>query len=328
MITVEQFPDLSKNAKVQWQQARKEFGSVRDMLCNVKSVSTRTSEHSSMSEASTARRRRDGQDAYKGTVKQGYTKNFTQAEIALQEDVTKHMRMFDQYGEIMRIMRRMGNGTERRMEIDVQSLLSYAWSTSYTNIDGETVTTATPDGLALISPSHTVNGASGTFGNQIDVTHDPISASVLERLEEAMNGFLDDDGRLYPVMADTIISANHAPTVHEIQRIIGSQGSPDNANNNTNTFKGAYKHLILPYLNFNATTEAKDTTKNKYVFLAQLGNKDVNGFTLEMSQDVKFETPDQVFANSVWEYMTTAMYDFGTLRPTFIVGTKGNGNAV
>jgi hypothetical protein len=129
MISVNQFLDLSKNAKVQWQQARDEFPSVRQLLAVIENTGSRTSEHSGISGNQTARRRDDGDDAYKGTVKQGYTKNFTQAEIALQVDVTKQMRMFDQYGQIMERMRMMGRAAERRMEMDIASLLSYAWST-------------------------------------------------------------------------------------------------------------------------------------------------------------------------------------------------------
>jgi len=277
----------------------------------------------------TARRRNEGDDAWKGNLKQGYTKKFNQAEIALNVDVTKQMRMFDKYDEIYSRMRKMGQSAERRFELDVASLLSYAWSTSYTNLDGETVSTAVPSGLALISGSHTCNGSSNTFSNQLATTNTAFDQNVLEKLEELFNNFLDEaDGRRIPVMPDTIITGQHAPTVHAVRKVLGSEYYTENANNSLNTFKGKYKHLIVPFLDLNAQTEARDATKVRYCFLAALGNKDMNRFRVEVSQDVRFEAPEQVFESSTWQFLTTALYDFGTLGANFIAGTKGDGSAV
>lgn len=329
MISVNQFLDLSKNAYVHWSKARKEYPAVREQLYNIVNVEERTSEHSSVSEIATARRRHDGDDAYKSTLKQGYTKNFTQSEIALQVDVTKQMRMYDKYEEIMKKMRGMGKGAERRIEQDLASLLAFAWGTSYTNIDGETVSTLTPDGLRLIHPTHTANGSSATFSNEIDTTHLPISTTVLELLESKFDGFVDDtDGRVFSPTPDTIIHAKHAPTKHVINRILNSELIAGNNNNDKNDLRGEYTRLEVPYINFTPSTEQRDSTKSRYVFLAALKDKDINGFRCEFSQKVRFENPDQVFESSIWQFLTTALYDYGTLRANFIAGTKGDSTAV
>ena len=329
MITTAQFNDLVKNAYVNWNKARKEFPSVRDMLSNVKSVDEKTSEHSELSTLPTSRRRNEGQDAYKGSLKQGYTKNFNQAEIALQVDVTKQMRMFDKYDEIYRRMRLMGKSAERRMELDLASLLSYAWSSSYTNLDGETVTTTTPDGNTLIDPTHACNESSNTYSNEIGTTHTAFDQNVLEKLEELFNNFLDEsDGRNVPIGPDTIITGRHAPTVHAVKRVMASEYYTENANNSANSAKNSYSHLVVPFLDYNAQTEVRDSNKYRYCFLAALKDKDVNRFLVEMSQDVRFEPPEQVFESSTWEFLTTALYDFGTLGANFISGTKGDGTSV
>lgn len=328
-ITTAQFNDLVKNAKVQWAEARQnpEFPYVRKQLAKVVSVDEATSEHSSVSSVETARRRNEGDEAYTGSVKQGYTKNFAQAEIALKAEVTKKLRRFDKYEEIMRRMRMMGAGADRRMEIDIASLLFYAWATSYVSMDGETVTTATPDGLALIDNAHTAKNSAATFSNEIGTTHSPISVSVLEALQQLGNKFIDDsDGRAMPSMFDTIITANHAPTIHTVERIIGSDKLAETTDNDKNTFKGKYKHLIVPYLNINPATQEYDSTRDKYVFVANLGER--NKFRMEVAQDVMFEAPEKVFDTSTWKFLTTAYYDFGTLGANFIAGTKGDGSAV
>lgn len=318
-----------KNAYVAWNQARMEFPSVRSQLAVVETQSELAPQYSRISSVQTARRQDEGDDAWKGTLKQDYNKAFNQTKIALQVDVTEKLRLFDKYDEIMRRMRLMGDGVERRMELDIASLLYSAWSSTYTNLDGETVTTTTPDGLTLISAAHTCNGSSSTFSNQIATTHSAFDQNVLEKLEEVFNGMLDSaDGRNVPVMPDTIITGRHAPTVHAVRRVLGSEFYTENANNSVNTYKGQYKHLIVPLLDVNPQTEARNSSMNRYCFLAALGNKDKNGFRMVSAKAPYFQAPEQVFDSGTWQFQAGAWYDFGTLFANFIVGTKGDGTAV
>ena len=328
-ILVSQFNDLSKNAEVQWQSAQLEHPEVRSQIATIVSVMDRSSEHSGMSELPTARRRDDGDDAYKGEMSQAYTKKFTQQEIALEVDVTKQMRKFDKYDEIMSKVRNSRRSATRRIELDVASLLSYAWSTSYTNLDGETVTTSTPDGLTLIDAAHTPNGTSDTWSNELSGNHSAISQTTLENLLDLFNNFLDDgDGRSIVTMADSIITGDHIPTKHEVKRILGSIQEPGSANNDTNVNKNSLSHVVVPFLDFNAQTETRDSNKKKYTFVANLQNSDRNGFRVEESQGIRLEAPEQVFESGTWQFMTTGLYDFGSMRANFISGTKGDGSAV
>lgn len=328
-ITTRAFNDLVKNAYVAWSQSRNEFPSVRSQLAVIQNTMELSPEYSRMSSVQTARRQNEGDDAWKGTMKQDYRKTFNQTKIALQYEVTEKMRLFDKYDEIMRGMRQMGRGAERRMELDIASLLYNAWSSSYTNLDGETVTTTSPDGQTLIYTAHTCNGASTTFSNEIPTTHSPFDQTVLEKLEEVFNGMVDSaDGRVTPIMPDTIITGRHAPTVHAVKRVLNSEFYTENANNSSNTSKSSYKHLIVPFLDVNPQTEARNSSMYKYVFLAALNNKDDNGFRMVMAQDAKFVAPEQVFDSGTWQFQTGAYYDFGTLFANFIAGTKGTGAAV
>jgi len=330
MINVAQFLDLSKNARVRWAKARDEFQTVRQQLFNIKSVTDRTSEYSDMGTGDTARRRDDGDDAWKGTLKQGYTTNFTQQEIALQVDVTKQLRMFDKTDEIMKRMRRMGKNSERRMEMDAAAYLSYAWSSSFTNIDGETVATTSPDGNTLIYTDHTANGSSEVYSNEISTTHTPIDDDVLEALMEKFNNFIDEsDGRNIPVDPTHIITGRHAPTVYQVMRLINPVDDKRAfTSNNDRSGYSHLQHLIVPFMDLNMSTEARDADKARYCFLAALGDEDENGFMMEVSQDIMFEAPEQVFESGIWEFQTNALYDTGITRANFIAGTKGDGNAV
>jgi hypothetical protein len=328
MITTAQFPDLTKNAFVQWQEARKEFPSVRSQLAVIKSVTDEKSDHSSLGSVNTARRRYEGKDAHKGTLKQGYTKRFSQTEIAIEMDVTLKMRKFDKYDKINEIVRGAGKGAERRMELDIASLLYNAWASSYVNLDGETVTTTAPDGNTLIYTAHTANGSSATFSNEVSTTHSPFSQDVLEGLEEKFNGFIDDaDGRNLPIIPDTIITGRHSPTKHAVKRVLESEYYTENGNMSKNTVAN-YRHLVVPLLDINPTTEARNSSMQKYCFVAALNSREQNGLRLELSQDISFVPPEQVFESSTWQYLTNAWYDFGILFANFISGTKGTGVAV
>lgn len=336
MIGLSDFPLLTDNLKVEWNKKPAEFDLVREQLAVViHGDMQKTTDHSKMSSVQTARRRDDGGNAQQTTVKQGYRVTMTKTEIALELDVTKQMRMYDQYGKIMELCRSISSGVQRRAEYDLAAHLFYGWATSYTNIDGETVTTTAPDGLALFSASHTANGSANTYSNQMatGTTHDPFSVDVLERMEQAGNSFLDEaDGRRLPTKFDTIITGTHGPTVNTVQRVLNSMLTPgsslDDTNNSKNVLMSRYQHLIVPHLDTNPATEAEDTTRNRYVFLANLRNPDRNGFRMEFSQDPMLDEPGVVTESGVWQYLATADYQTGLLAANFIVGNKGDGTVI
>ncbi len=327
MISSAQFNDLVKNALVQWREGREEFPSVRSQYVITKSVSEATSEHSEMSQLPTAKRRHEGGKALQGNFKQGYSKNFKQSEIGLQVDITKQMKMFDKYGLIYSRMRNAGKSTERRVELDLASLLSYAFTSSYTNIDGETVATTNPAGNPLIYLTQSCNGSSSTYSNQLATTNSAFDQTILEKLEELFNGFLDEsDGRLLPVVPDSIITGRHAPTKHSVRRVLESEFYTENANNTKNTVNN-YQHVVVPFIDLNCQTEARDSNKYKFCFVAALNSSD-NKFLLEESQPIRLEAPDAWNETSTSSFLSTALYDFGSLGSNFIAGTKGDGSAV
>jgi hypothetical protein len=181
----------------------------------------------------------------------------------------------------------------------------------------------------LISASHTAKGSSNTFSNQIPTTNSPIDPDVLESLEELGNSFIDDsDGRLVPVQFNTIITGRHAPTVHAVKRILNPVNGyrPESAEHNRNTYTH-YNHIVVPFIDMNMATEARDSNKYRYCFVADLGSNS-NGIRIEQSQGVEFASPEQVLESSVWQFLTTALYDFGLTRANFIAATKGDSSAV
>lgn len=330
MISTADFGDLTKNAKVQWDKVMDQAPRVRNVIADIVSVTEENSEHSSISKFPMARRKARGADAQKASTGQGYTVNFTQQTVALQADVEYELRKFDKYNEIMRLIRELSGSTNERMEFDLAAYLTYAWATSYTNIDGETVSTSTPDGLALIDDTHTPNKSADTWSNEIDTTHSPISTSVLEGLEQKFNTFLDEGkGRPLFNRPTHILHGRHSPTKHEISRILKSNQEAGTANNDVNTFKGVYTQVEVPYLGYEPSGDSlvKNSDKDRFVFLAALDG-DTKGLRMEVSEEARLVPPEQVFESRTWEYMSQALYDTGLMNPAWIAGTKGDGTLV
>ena len=325
MITTAQLSDLTTNTLYDFPNVEPEFEYVRDRLAKKSTTSRKVDQVTSISSVQTARRRNEGDSSYTTSLKQGYKTTFTQQGIAEMLEVTKEMRMYDQYDEIMTRVRSLRLGGERRMEMDVALYYYNAWATSVINIDGETVATTSPDGNALIYSAHTSNGSSTTYSNQIDTTHDPIDPSVLERLAQLGNQFIDEsDGRRIPVMFDTIVTSDHEPTQHAVARILNSQLLAGTANNDTNTFKSRYVHLSVKMITTNPSTEAYDTSRDKYVFVAALKNKDRNGLSMIVSQDLKLDAAENVTETGSWQFPVSAHYDTGLTKANFVAGTKGD----
>jgi hypothetical protein len=72
------------------------------------------------------------------------------------------------------------------MELDLQHRITFGASTSYTNMDGETVDLTLGDGLQLFYSAHTLTGSSTTYRNRL--SGDPqFSRGALEGMERLIN---------------------------------------------------------------------------------------------------------------------------------------------
>src|SRR3990167_11544369 len=111
--------------------------------------------------------KREGQDASKATVALGYEKDMTVRRFAKEISITYEMRRFNRAPEVTSKLTSLQSFGPQRMEIDLTHRLTFGTATSYTDMDGETVTTTVGDGLALVSAVHTLTESSSTYSNVI-----------------------------------------------------------------------------------------------------------------------------------------------------------------
>lgn len=322
MITTSQFNDVVKNAKVQWREGFNSVPKAAMQMYDVRNVSEKTSEHSIIDGYGFARRKNEGESYTYGSIKQGYTLNLSQTRIGLMDAITWEMRKFDKYREIDKKMRKLGESTAKRIELDLTHQFTFGMSAaSYVNMDGETVATTSADGQNIFDTDHTITGSSATFSNLITTE---FSRDGLEEAEEKFNTFQDNNGQIVMVEPDTIITGRNTAVVNAVKEFLKSTNQPDSANNAVNVYAGKYKHLVLPYL---ATTAAgaQDSTKDNYWMLADLKHTDA---ICEISENPTFKAPSvggngEDFETDDWKFKSSACYDYGILDFKWIVGSTG-----
>ncbi|MCX6822223.1 MAG: hypothetical protein NTW30_05615 [Candidatus Aenigmarchaeota archaeon] len=323
MITTAQFNDLVKNALVKWREGFDKVSPAARQMYDVVTTGVQTSEHSQIDGPGFARRKQEGQRYAIGDPVQGYSLKLTQARIGFMESVTWEMRKFDKYREIDKVMRRLGETTAQRMELDLTHQFTFGMTaSSYTNIDGETVATTAADGVQIFSASHTMKGATGNVSNYIT---DKFSRAGLEAAEQKFTLMRNNAGTKVIVKPDTIITSDDPATVNAVAEFLKSMTAPDTANRADNVYHAKYKHLVLPYLATDASGNP-DSTKTNYWMLADLSHTDA---ILEIAENPTFTAPKvggngEDFLTDDWSFKSSATYDYGVADFKFIVGSLGS----
>jgi hypothetical protein len=200
-----------------------------------------------------AKLKREGQNAKKGSVGIGYNKTMTKKRIALEIDITQEQRDENRVPEVNALITNLAHYAPQRIELDLTHRLTFVSSTSYTDMDGDSVTTTGGDGLAVASTVHTLVFSSTTWSNR--VSGDPVfSRGALEAAELlTTTDILNNFGERRVMNFNTLIT-----------------GPDPNNSGVMNVYKGKYRHVVLSNL-ATAATGANDSTKRRWWFLAATG---------------------------------------------------------
>lgn len=322
MILTTQFNDVVKNARVQWREGFKSIPEAARKMYDVRNVTEMTSEHSVIAGYGFAKRKAEGEKYVYGSIRQGYTLNLSQTRIGLMDAITYEMRKFDKYRVIDKKMRKLGESTAKRIELDLTHQFTFGMSaSSYTNMDGETVSTLSADGQNIFDSDHTLKSGTTTLSNLITTA---FSRAGLEEAENKFNTFTDDNDNIILVEPDTIITGRNVTLQNSVKEFLKSTLIPDEANNATNVYAGKYKHLVLPYLSTTATG-GTTTDYDNYWMLASLKDTDA---ICEISENPSFKAPTaggngEDFETDDWKFKSSASYDYGILDFKWIVGSTG-----
>jgi len=103
------------------------------------------------------------------------------------------------------------------------------------------------DNTPMFNAAHP-SATQGKAYTQSNLFKNAFSLAVMDKMQEKMQDFADDDGNILTVMPDTIVIPNDAELKREILAAIGSDKDPDSADNAMNFQCGQWNLLVWGYL--------------------------------------------------------------------------------
>lgn len=265
----------------------------------------------------------------KTSVGVGYSVTMTKKRIAKEIDITQEMRDENRYAEVGSLVTNLGHFCPQRIGLDLTHRLTFASSTSYTDMDGDTVDVSVGDGLSLINAAHTLKFSAETYRNR--VSGDPVfSQGALEAAETlATTEILNNFGERRVMTFNTIITSDDPNTVNAVKKVLGSDADVDAAHAGVlNVNRQKYRHVQLPYLATTATS-AHDSTKRRWWFLAATG-QGMNGWQAYYGE---WEAPhlkdaptnesgaNHDYSRDIWTFGVRAGYGIAAVSGRGIIGS-------
>lgn len=210
-----------------------------------------------------ARFKNEGEDAAKTRVIKGYSKTGYIRRFAAEIDITWEAREQGKNQEIITRLTNLSTFAPSRMALDLTHRLTFHASTSYTDMDGETVDLTMGDTFALTYSLHTLTGSSSTYSTVITGNPQFSPGGLEAAMEVANTNILDNFGNLRQLNFTTVATGNDPATLREVRQLKNSTADITSNNSGvTNTYKDMFKHVVLPRL---ATTAsgAYDAAKKK-----------------------------------------------------------------
>jgi len=216
-----------------------------------------------------AKAKPQGVDAKKAAFGIGYYITIRAKRIGLESEITWEMRRYNKKQEVMASIQSLPNFCPQRVELDLTHRLTFATSTTYVNMDGETVDITVGDGNQLAYASHALKFSTITYSNR--VTGDPLfSKGALEAAELlTTTDILSNFGEKRVMDFNTIVTGNNPTVCNAVKQFLRSVS--DNTQNNAgviNANQDKYRHLILPQLATTATGAIDATKKNWWMLIA------------------------------------------------------------
>lgn len=269
----------------------------------------------------------EGSDAAKVRAGVGYNATMTAVRRAAEIDITFEMRRYNKKPQVVNALTNLATFVPQRADLDLTHRFTFATSTSYTDRDGNSVTTTVGNGSALCVAAGALAFVGTTVRNRL-LGDAVFSQGALEAAEllgetETLNNF----GNKRVVRFNTIVTSSDPGTVRDVRQVLESTADVDAAHAGVlNTYRGQYSHVILPYLATTATG-AYDSKKRQWWFLGSFG-LGTNGWQAYYGvfEPTNLKTPSsgnngEDIHNDNWTYGTRGSYGIVTLSGRGLIGS-------
>lgn len=267
----------------------------------------------------------EGTNNAKAKTGVGYQKDMIARSFSIQIDITIDMRIQNRYLEVQRAITSLVGFSDNRQELDLTHRFTFAGSTSYVDMNGQTVDLTTGDGFALVYTAHTLAFSSTTYSNNV-ASNPPFSESSYQSaLGLAANQIYNNFGELRQKTMNKIFCHNDPATINSIKQLLQSSADVDAVQSGiVNTYKGTMDLVVLPYL---ATTAAGayDSTKRRYwgIVAAGQGLDGWQGFVGDWKMPTLYMPSDSNngmdINNLNWSYVNYAMWGIACPSPKGLV---------
>lgn len=271
-----------------------------------------------------AKAKPQGVDAKRASFGIGYYITVRMKRVGIESEITWEMRRLNKDQEVMTTLTSLPHFVPQRIELDLTHRLTFATSTSYTDLDGATVDLTVGDGLALASSVHTLKFSTITYSNR--VSGDPLFSKGALELAELLTttDILSNFGEKRVMDFNTIVTGNNPTVMNAVKRFLRST-SDDTQNNSgvINPSQDKYRHLVLPQLNTTATGAIDATKKNWWMLVA--ANQGLRGW---QAYYVEWEANNLIPSTEgngtdvhkdVWYYNVRGAYNIGAVSGRGII---------
>jgi hypothetical protein len=212
-----------------------------------------------------AKLKRQGENAQKTKAGVGYSKTMRARRYALEINVSWEYRHYSQQyaATVKNDLTNLNHFIPQRFELNLSHVFTFATSTAFTDMDGESIDVTTGDGFALAYSAHALVFSSSTYRNRI--SGDPaFSQGALAAAESLfVSDILSNFGERRVMKANTIFTSDDPTTCRLVKQVLKSTGDVDAAHAGVMNVNPGYNHVELPYLATTATG-ARDATKKRW----------------------------------------------------------------
>jgi len=256
------------------------------------------------------------------TSVEGDSVTATQRRFGGRISISKDMRMFDRYDQMMEIVKDNVNYAFDRIDQSQADLLLNGFtSTSYTDLYGYSQSNVTPDGVVLFSASHSNNLNSDVFRNLIrnsaGTANPALSRDAIVTARKDARIYKDPNGANRPTILDTlIVSATNEDLAERVVYSSGVQGTP---NVDLNPLKGKVSNIVT-WSRLDTRSDATDTSA--YWFMCDSKNVK-KSLKSPFAQKPLMAPATQIHDSLNWEYPIDSYYTIFAGHPKNIWGSTG-----
>lgn len=319
--TLGQFGDLVNESIQKIFEKRGESPMNMEKYFNVSDTTSYYEKDSSVAGAQTAKFVSENASVLYDAPVQGYDKTYTQKKYADGMKISDQLWKFGiEFRKITSITESLMDSMRDKIETDAADMLNNGFSVSYTDDDGQTVSTAGGDTVAYFSASHTREDGGSAWNNIVydGTTYNmDFEYDALKALRRTASAVPSPRGTKTAFEPDTLI-CKYGSSVHdkyeELMGAISRNYIPGGDENDGAAKVGLPKLITLKYLDNDAYWFAFDSSKK--------GDK--YGLQWRWSQRPKLDAPELDYDTDLYKRKAVMFYDRGAndMRNTF--GSEGD----